>query len=151
MQTNTIIAVDMDGTFLTDPKPSTPNGSRILPACRPMESHFVVGERKYPCRATGLYARFEDQGLTIAENGAYLADDSGHCRASREEDIRAVLLRVVRGWTRSIAGVQQVLPARLLRSIVHMIRAILKKPVRNSPRPSPGGFCGVLLPWLGHD
>lgn len=80
MQTKpSIIAVDMDGTFLTDSKTfDTERFSRILPRLHALGIHFVVASGNTHPKLQDYMRGFENQGLTyIAENGAYLADDSG--------------------------------------------------------------------------
>ena len=80
MQTKpSIIAVDMDGTFLTDSKTfDTERFSRILSRLQAQGIHFVVASGNTYAKLQDYMRGFENQGLIyIAENGAYLADESG--------------------------------------------------------------------------
>jgi len=74
-----LIAVDMDGTFLTDAKTfDTDRFERILPRLQAHGIYFVVASGNTYTKLTDYMKGFENRGIIyIAENGAYLADDSG--------------------------------------------------------------------------
>ena len=73
-----LIAVDMDGTFLTDAKTfDTDRFERILPRLQAHGIYFVVASGNTYTKLTDYMKGFENRGIIyIAENGAYLADDS---------------------------------------------------------------------------
>lgn len=130
MQTKpSIIAVDMDGTFLTDSKTfDTERFARILPRLQAHGIHFVVASGNTHAKLQDYMRGFEDQGLTyIAENGAYLADDSGQLAVHpfEEEDIPRII-EVVQGLDQigllvcTTEGIY--LPKDRCDQIVHMIR-----------------------------
>ena len=80
MQTQpSLIAVDMDGTFLTDAKTfDTERFSAILDRLDARGIRFVVASGNTYAKLQDYMRGFENRGLIyIAENGAYLADDSG--------------------------------------------------------------------------
>ena len=96
MQTRpSIIAVDMDGTFLTDSKTfDTERFSRILPRLQALGIHFVVASGNTYAKLQDYMRGFENQGLIyIAENGAYLADESGQLAVHpfEEEDVPRII------------------------------------------------------------
>jgi len=69
----------MDGTFLTDAKTfDTDRFERILPRLQAHGIYFVVASGNTYTKLTDYMKGFENRGIIyIAENGAYLADDSG--------------------------------------------------------------------------
>ena len=95
MQTQpSLIAVDMDGTFLTDAKTfDTERFSAILDRLDARGIRFVVASGNTYAKLQDYMRGFENRGLIyIAENGAYLADDSGQLAVHpfREEDVPAI-------------------------------------------------------------
>ena len=86
-----LIAVDMDGTFLTDAKTfDTDRFERILPRLQAHGIYFVVASGNTYTKLTDYMKGFENRGIIyIAENGAYLADDSGELvvHPFKEEDV----------------------------------------------------------------
>ena len=101
MQTKpSIIAVDMDGTFLTDSKTfDTERFSCILPRLRALGIHFVVASGNTYAKLQDYMRGFEGRGLIyIAENGAYLADENGQLAVHpfEEEDVPRII-EVVQG------------------------------------------------------
>lgn len=130
MQTKpSIIAVDMDGTFLTDSKTfDTERFSRILSRLQAQGIHFVVASGNTYAKLQDYMRGFENQGLIyIAENGAYLADESGKLAVHpfEEEDVPRII-EVVQGLDRigllvcTTEGIY--LPKDRCDQIVHMIR-----------------------------
>lgn len=95
MQTQpSLIAVDMDGTFLTDAKTfDAERFSAILDRLDARGIRFVVASGNTYAKLQDYMRGFENRGLIyIAENGAYLADDSGQLAVHpfREEDVPAI-------------------------------------------------------------
>lgn len=130
MQTKpSIIAVDMDGTFLTDSKTfDTERFSRILSRLQAQGIHFVVASGNTYAKLQDYMRGFENQGLIyIAENGAYLADESGKLAVHPflDEDVPRII-EVVQGLDRigllvcTTEGIY--LPKDRCDQIVHMIR-----------------------------
>lgn len=130
MQTKpSIIAVDMDGTFLTDSKTfDTERFSRILPRLQAQGIHFVVASGNTYAKLQDYMRGFEGRGLIyIAENGAYLADESGQLAVHpfEEEDVPRII-EVVQGLDQigllvcTTEGIY--LPKDRCDQIVHMIR-----------------------------
>ena len=130
MQTKpSIIAVDMDGTFLTDSKTfDTERFARILPRLQAQGIHFVVASGNTHAKLQDYMRGFENQGLTyIAENGAYLADDSGQLAVHPflDEDVPRII-EIVQGLEQigllvcTTEGIY--LPKDRCDQIVHMIR-----------------------------
>ena len=130
MQTKpSIIAVDMDGTFLTDSKTfDTERFSHILSRLQAQGIHFVVASGNTYAKLQDYMRGFEGRGLTyIAENGAYLADESGQLAVHpfEEEDVPRII-EVVQGLDHigllvcTTEGIY--LPKDRCDQIVHMIR-----------------------------
>ena len=106
MQTKpSIIAVDMDGTFLTDSKTfDTERFSRILSRLQAQGIHFVVASGNTYAKLQDYMRGFEGRGLTyIAENGAYLADESGQLAVHpfEEEDVPRIMCTI---WSQRSLG-----------------------------------------------
>ncbi len=130
MQTQpSLIAVDMDGTFLTDAKTfDTERFSAILDRLDARGIRFVVASGNTYAKLQDYMRGFENRGLIyIAENGAYLADDSGQLAVHpfREEDVPAIYevldgLKQIGLLVCTTEGI--FLPKNRREQIVHVIR-----------------------------
>ena len=157
MQTKpSIIAVDMDGTFLTDSKTfDTERFSRILSRLQTQGIHFVVASGNTYAKLQDYMRGFEGRGLTyIAENGAYLADESGQLAVHpfEEEDVPRII-EVVQGLDYigllvcTTEGIY--LPKDRCDQIVHMIRGYFEDTGQELPETlTLEDFAAFFFPGL---
>lgn len=142
MQTKpSIIAVDMDGTFLTDAKTfDTARFSAILDRLEEHDIRFVIASGNTYAKLQDYMRGFENRGLIyIAENGAYLADDSGQLGVHPfvAEDVPRII--------ETVQGLDQIgllvcttegiyLPKDRCDQIVHMIRGYFEDTGQELPK-----------------